>query len=108
VVMDELRPKWVELSQVQEGSEPFVFRTKFLDWFSINAQVTAKSMMASKQENLKNTGELHAITAQQVCLFLLFSFFPSTNHDIECVCVLAFKGMKPSSQCYFFFFFSNT
>jgi hypothetical protein len=86
--MDELRPKWVELSQVQEGSEPFVFRTKFLDWFSINAQVTAKSMMASKQENLKNTGELHAITAQQVCLFyvVVFYFFPSKSHDSECVC----------------------
>ena len=63
---DRFRPSWVRLTRVLEGSEPFVFRTKFVDWFGLDASRTAAALLERRHQDLQATGQILAVTAQEV------------------------------------------
>ena len=65
VSVDPLRPRWVTATQVQEGAEPFVFKTKFVDWLEANADAAAHAALRRRAAALRLTGETFAVTSQQ-------------------------------------------
>jgi len=65
VSVDPLRPRWVTATQVPEGAEPFVFKTKFVDWLEANADAAAQAALRRRAAALRLTGETLAVTSQQ-------------------------------------------